>query len=52
MLQVRTVALTVGQTATFDFSVAVGAQQAVITVRCVTPQLDVTSFNLVSRYCT
>lgn len=44
--QVPTFTLAVSQTATFDFSLTIGVQQAVVTVQGTTPQLDVTSSNL------
>ena len=44
--QVPTLTLAVGQTATFDFSLTIGVQQAIVTVQGATPELDVTSSNL------
>ncbi|HEY4047860.1 MAG TPA: carboxypeptidase regulatory-like domain-containing protein [Acidobacteriaceae bacterium] len=44
--QVPSFTLAVGQTATFDFSLTIGVQQAVVTVQGTTPELDVTSSNL------
>jgi hypothetical protein len=44
--QIPSFALTVGQTATFDFALQVGVQNIVVTVQGTEPQLDVTSSNL------
>jgi hypothetical protein len=44
--QVPEFALTVGQAATIDFTLAVGSQSTVVTVRSTTPQLEASSANL------
>ena len=44
--QIAAFNLTVGQTATYDFSLSIGVRNTVVTVQGTSPQLDVTSSNL------